>query len=562
MNYFSLFFLLAALISLSTPSLGLDCATTSAVDGSAAVLVYGQSSFTTSASSNTLSGLANPDTIAVDPITGALFVSDQLNSRVLRYPAGSTVADRFFGNPANPNVTQNTLSPAGLAFDATGNLYVSDQAANRVLVFRSAGSAPANSPNADVILGQPSTISSSSGSGANQLNFPEGLYYDTTRNRLFVCDSGNGRVVFFDSLSLATPLPNTAATGLIGQPAFGVTKTPLAAPTASNMNSPFGATVDAQGNLWVADFGYNRVTRYTLASYTGAVGTAVASNVLGQNSYTTSSSASITSNLNKPFSVTINTVDDTLYVSDPGNNRVVAYTLVNSGPNSDPTAVRSPNRVYGQSSISTGASQAVSATSLSTPSGVLYLQSTDALLVSDTGFNRVVRFCGPVPASPSPAGSPSVAASPAASRTVAASVAVVSPASTNAVVSRASSPSSNVSPLSPAVSASSNPNVADLCVRDGKGTTTFDRKFTNVCSFTFGGSVTQTTRTVFRRYGAVVKNFLCCAGVLKTRLTSFSYSWKGTVKNFRKLIKLCYKAGGDLTSRLRNGVTRYNCRSQ
>jgi sugar lactone lactonase YvrE len=78
-------------------------------------------------------------------ISGGFYVSDELNNRVLFFPAGSSVATRVYGqssfavgsaNAGGSNPTAATLnSPHGLAMDASGKLYVADWANNRVVVF-------------------------------------------------------------------------------------------------------------------------------------------------------------------------------------------------------------------------------------------------------------------------------------------------------------------------------------------------------------------------------------------------------------------------------------------
>lgn len=74
---------------------------------------------------------------------GNLWVADGGNNRVLRFPAGSRVADLVLGQTgftSGPKTPGNTLdkfqSPNSLTFDSNGNLYVSDGGNNRVLLFQ------------------------------------------------------------------------------------------------------------------------------------------------------------------------------------------------------------------------------------------------------------------------------------------------------------------------------------------------------------------------------------------------------------------------------------------
>ena len=120
--------------------------------------VFGQlDSFTTDTSNIgsavTASGLSDPRGVAVDT-AGNLYVGDYSNFRVLEYDSPlttDTVADQVFGQ--GDSFTTGTCNlggisasslcgPTGVALDAAGNLYVSDDNNNRVLEYDN----PANTP--------------------------------------------------------------------------------------------------------------------------------------------------------------------------------------------------------------------------------------------------------------------------------------------------------------------------------------------------------------------------------------------------------------------------------
>jgi uncharacterized protein (TIGR03437 family) len=180
-------------------------------------------------------GLTSPVALAVDK-SGNLYVADAGNNRILRYPAPFSqtgdllTEDLIIGqkdlNGRNPNEglsapTEKTLAfvsnlgllTAGLAFDAAGNLWVSDPANNRVLRYpvSALGSGAKNEPAADLVLGQndfvtgtlptittqPScgTLATGGICGRNYLDQPAGLAFDQ-KGRLFVADLLNRVVVF------------------------------------------------------------------------------------------------------------------------------------------------------------------------------------------------------------------------------------------------------------------------------------------------------------------------------------------------------------------------------
>lgn len=83
--------------------------------------------------------LRGPTAVAVDP-RGRVWVADTGNHRVLRFPKGTTTADLVLGQPsfeaiAAPVVTSDrTLYlPSGVAVGGTGDVYVADTGASRIL---------------------------------------------------------------------------------------------------------------------------------------------------------------------------------------------------------------------------------------------------------------------------------------------------------------------------------------------------------------------------------------------------------------------------------------------
>ena len=118
-------------------------------NGKAAAGVFGQLNFASNTANNggisasTINYSGSSATVAVDPVTGNLYVADALNNRVLEYanPQTNSSASRVFGQPDFTTATANTggrgastlQDPAGVAVDSAGNLYVSDRLNHRVL---------------------------------------------------------------------------------------------------------------------------------------------------------------------------------------------------------------------------------------------------------------------------------------------------------------------------------------------------------------------------------------------------------------------------------------------
>jgi uncharacterized protein (TIGR03437 family) len=233
--------------------------------GAKADLVIGQPDFqqilrnypSNDAGKPTASGLALPTGLVVDP-DGNLYVADTANGRVLRFPkpfakyvpgtleqADLVLGQNSFTATKITDATSRTMSqPYGVATTLAGGLLVSDVALNRVLYFSGPLANLRSGASANIVFGQPDFISSASGSAANQFNAPHHISTDSD-DRLYVADSGNGRVSIFDHSPGASP----------GQPA--------AQTITSGLSSPRGVYVNPDnGDIWVGDAGTGQAVRY------------------------------------------------------------------------------------------------------------------------------------------------------------------------------------------------------------------------------------------------------------------------------------------------------------
>ena len=237
-------------------------------------------------------GLNQPVAGAIDS-TGNLYVVDAGNNRILRYPAPFSqtgdllVVDLILGqqdlNGRAPNAGQSAPGPntlafatsagvyrAGLAFDASGNVWVSDPGNNRVLRFPVSAlrTSAANGPSADLVLGQQDFASNSAPQNIdrtkkNYLLAPSGLALDP-KGRLFVADSANRVVVYsppFATAQLAARIMGVVLP-VAGQPAPAVTESTLGAVDANNRSAPPEGVFFIGPNPYVADTGNARVLGY------------------------------------------------------------------------------------------------------------------------------------------------------------------------------------------------------------------------------------------------------------------------------------------------------------
>ncbi len=263
-----------------------------AAKGAMADLVIGQRDFITTLSQGPESqtpelriagGFTAPTGLAVDR-SGNLYVADSGNNRIVRYPrpfdqtsevlqADLVIGQRSVstGRQANqgggPDADALSLNPGsplrvGLAFDASGNLWVSDPGNNRVLRFPAAQlSSNAVLPKADLVLGQQdfskATVVDPPGTTNAQLSKgvlvqPSGLGFDA-QGRLFVCDQRQRVTVW------VPPFRN----GMSASRVLGTSNDPGL--SARRLGGPGGTpegVFSIGADVYVVDTGNNRILRY------------------------------------------------------------------------------------------------------------------------------------------------------------------------------------------------------------------------------------------------------------------------------------------------------------
>lgn len=153
--------------------------------------------------------------IAFNPVTGDLLVADLGKQQVLKVDPQSGAASVFTSIPGG--------GPNALAFDAAGNVYVSDSFQSTIWRVAPAGGAPVAWVT-DPLLGTAGVPPF----GAN------GMAFNRDASALFVANTGNDTIV-------RIPLPG-GPSGAPGTPEVFV----------HSINGADGVAIDAANNLWVA----------------------------------------------------------------------------------------------------------------------------------------------------------------------------------------------------------------------------------------------------------------------------------------------------------------------
>jgi trimeric autotransporter adhesin len=257
----------------------------------------------------TSASLNYPSGVAMDA-SGDLFIADSNNSVIRKVSASgiiTTVADNGINGlsgDGGPATSASLWGPHGVVLDAFGNLFVADALNNRIREVSASGiiTTVAGSGAVGVLNGN---FSGESGPATSALlSGPEGVAVDTFGN-LFIADSGNQRIRKVSASGIITTIAGD------GNCCFSGDGGPA---TSTSLWEPSGVAVDASGNIFIADFGNNRVRK---VSADGVITTVAGggTGALGDGGPATSAS------LFAPTGVAVDAFGN-LFIADSGNNRV------------------------------------------------------------------------------------------------------------------------------------------------------------------------------------------------------------------------------------------------
>ncbi|MGF6352999.1 sugar lactone lactonase YvrE, partial [Paenibacillus sp. 4624] len=238
--------------------------------------------------------------------SGNVYIADYGNQRIRKVdPTGeiSTLAGNGISGYSGDGVAATSTqlkNPYGVAVDGSGNVYIADYGNQRIRKV---------DPTGEISTLAGNGISGYSGDGGAatlaQLNSPTGVAVDSSGN-VYIADSGNNGIRKVDKEGKISTFAGTGTAGYSGDGG---------AATSAKFFFPIGVTVDSSGNVYIADYGNQRIRKVDPA---GKISTLAGTGTAG---YTGDGVAATSAQLNYPRGVAVDSIEN-VYVADYSNYMV------------------------------------------------------------------------------------------------------------------------------------------------------------------------------------------------------------------------------------------------
>jgi sugar lactone lactonase YvrE len=317
-------------------------------DGTITTFAGGGTAFPGDGGAATSARLAFPQGVAVDA-RGNVYITDQQTNRVRKVSAdgkittfagraASSALDIGDGGPATSALVQG---PTGVAVDGQGNVYIAED--HRVRKVNPAGTITT------IAGGRNRGFTGDGGPATSaELFWPSGLAVDKQGN-LYIWDTNNKRIRKVSPNGTITTVAGTGTAGFSGD-GGPATSAQLGGTVGGALQ---GLAVDGQGDLYIADGANDRVRKVspggTITTIAGSTTNGVCSGI----SFGGDGGPAVSAKLNCPTGVAVDGQGN-LYIADRANNRVRKVGGSTSAATAAPKltlGAASPQRLLDQQAI-------------------------------------------------------------------------------------------------------------------------------------------------------------------------------------------------------------------
>ncbi|MFN0150399.1 MAG: fibronectin type III domain-containing protein [bacterium] len=271
-----------------------------------------------SGSDPALVALNHPTNVSFDG-EGRILVSAWHNSKIMRLDLEANLVEticgdgsRSFDGDGGPALIAKLDLPVSTAADASGNIYILDQANQCVRKIDGVTQA------ISTVVGVPKTagFGGDGGPGAlallslprGQMGTPNARMIMAADGSLLIVDSINQRIRRWDPVAdIITTVAGTGAKGYSGD---------NGAATSATLRDPADIAVDSAGNLYIADTGNHCIRK---VDATGTITTFAGQG--GLSGSTGDGGSPLQAKLNRPYGVAVD-ADDNVYIADAINNTI------------------------------------------------------------------------------------------------------------------------------------------------------------------------------------------------------------------------------------------------